>query len=326
MERSDLDHDDWTQLEDSVQALTDVLLAVARGEFNVRADRTHSGDAMDVLAFLVNSTAEEVEQLMLQLKAEQEELQRARDQLVLAAKLAALGGLAAGMAHELNQPLTAIRMLADMVRAEPDARVADVDADLEIIVDAARRMAKIVDGVRTFGRAKPLQLAPTLAADPLLTALQLLAEPLQHAGIRVETRVADELPIVQLDADRMHQVFVNLLSNARDALSTSPPSERRLEAEVSSNSRSVIYRIEDNGPGIPPRVVPNIFDLFFTTKAVGQGTGLGLSVSHGIVADHGGRIRYEPAADGGARFIVEVPVRSINDKPAGNSDADEAAE
>ena len=155
MERSDLDHDDWTQLEDSVQALTDVLLAVARGEFNVRADRTHSGDAMDVLAFLVNSTAEEVEQLMLQLKAEQEELQRARDQLVLAAKLAALGGLAAGMAHELNQPLTAIRMLADMVRAEPDARVADVDADLEIIVDAARRMAKIVDGVRTFPRARP---------------------------------------------------------------------------------------------------------------------------------------------------------------------------
>jgi len=296
-------------LDRALHDLTQVLLAVAQGDFGARAQRDYSGDAVDVLAFLVNSTAAEVGELIRALQAEKEELRRARDQLVLSAKLAALGELAAGVAHELNQPLTALQMLLDMVRLHPEDRVGDHEADFQTIVEATRRMARIVDGVRTFGRSGEHRIAPVPAGRPVRQALELLAESFQRQGIDVECRLADGLPEIAADVDRMHQVFVNLLINARDALKTDPPSgTARVIVEARADSDTVSYSVQDNGPGVAPAHAPRIFDLFFTTKEVGAGTGLGLSVSHGIVADHGGRLYYEDAPGGGARFVVEVPI------------------
>jgi histidine kinase len=294
--------------------LTHVLLAVAQGDFSARVERDYSGDAVDVLAFLVNSTAAEVGELIRALRAEKEELQRTRDQLVLGAKLAALGELAAGVAHELNQPLTAVQMLLDMVRLHPDDRVGDHEADFQTMIEATRRMARIVDGVRTFGRSGEHRIAPVPADRPVRQALGLLSESLQRQGVDVECRIGDDLPDIVADADRLHQVFVNLLINARDALKSAPPGDgARVLVEARADAGTVSYAVQDNGPGVSPAHTQRIFDLFFTTKEVGEGTGLGLSVSHGIVADHGGRLYYEDAPGGGARFVVEVPV---DERPA----------
>ena len=293
-----------TDIERAVQDLTDVLLGVARGDFSVRADRSYRGDAIDVLAFLVNSTAEEVSDLVRQLQEERRELKKAQDQLLLAAKLASLGELAAGVAHELNQPLTAISMLVDLLAARPGATVAECLPDLETLAEAARRMGRIVDGVRMFGRAAPLRIRPTGALAPLEGALALLEETLERHGIEVERRFAPSLPEVEADADRLYQVFVNLLTNARDALAGG--SGARVVIGVEAARGRVVYRIEDNGPGIEEETAQRIFDPFFTTKDVGRGTGLGLSLSHGIVAEHGGVLRYEPVPRGGACFVVEL--------------------
>ena len=288
-----------------LQSLTDVLLGVARGDFGVRAHRSYQGDAVDVLAFLVNSTAEEVGELVRQLNEERSALKETRDQLLLAAKLASLGELAAGVAHELNQPLTAIRMLVDLLVARPEASVADCLPDLETLAEAARRMARIVEGVRMFGRAAPIRIRPVPALAPVEGALELIQETLERHGIEVERQFAQPLPAVRADEDRLYQVFVNLLTNARDALAEAPAGARVVVGVEAVGDR-VVYRVEDNGPGIDEAIAQRIFDPFFTTKAVGRGTGLGLSLSHGIVAEHGGELRYEPAPGGGARFVFEL--------------------
>lgn len=293
------------EIERALQSFTDVLLAVARGDFSVRADRSYDGDPIDVLAFLVNATAEEVSDLVRQLHAERRELKRAQDQLLLAAKLASLGEMAAGVAHELNQPLTAIRMLVDLLSSRPRATVGEALGDLETLAEAARRMARIVDGIRMFGRAAPLQLRPIPARAPIEGALELLRDTLERHDIEVVRDFEDRLPEIEADSDQLHQVFVNLLLNARDAFEDGR-SDARVIARVGTVAGGVVYRIEDNGPGIADAVAQRIFDPFFSTKTVGEGTGLGLSLSHGIVAEHGGVLRYEHARGGGACFVVEL--------------------
>jgi two-component system, NtrC family, C4-dicarboxylate transport sensor histidine kinase DctB len=298
-----------SELEDAVREITQVLLAAARGDYSARAVRTYKGDPLDVLAFMVNSTAEEISNLMQQLALEREQLQQTRDQLLVAAKLSALGQLAAGVAHELNQPLTAIRMLLDMISSRPDAQVKDCQEDLDTMAEAARRMGRIVDSVRTFGRPDPLKARPSAPALPLEDALKLLADAFEREGIRIERRIAADLPMARIDVDGLHQVFVNLLTNARDALRDLPPGvPKSLLVAVTQSENGIRYCIEDNGPGVSREHAQRIFDPFFTTKEVGAGTGLGLSVSHGIVTEHGGTLRYEGASAGGARFVVELPV------------------
>lgn len=298
-----------SDLEKAVEDLTKVLLAVARGDFDVRADRACTGDPIDVLAFLVNSTADEVGELMRELQAEHERLELARDQLVLSAKLAALGELAAGVAHEINQPLTAMQLLLDVVRTRPDDRIGDHEADFDIIAEATRRMGRIVRSVRAFCGPGDHRVESVPAERPLLAALALLDESFQRHQIGVDCRVDEPLPEILADTDRLYQVFVNVLVNARDAVKDAPPGRvPQVAVEVDATGDGVTYVVQDNGPGIAPDVVPRIFDLFFTTKEVGKGTGLGLSVSHGIVADHGGRLHYEDAPGGGARFVVDLPL------------------
>ncbi len=296
------------QIGPEIAALSDVLLGVARGDFGVRANRDFTGSPTDVLAFLVNSMAEEVGDLVRQLHEERQELQRTRDQLLLAAKLTSLGELAAGVAHELNQPLTAIHMLVELLTARPNATIAESHGDLETLSEAARRMGRIVDSVRMFGRAAPLKMVPLAAPAAVQAALALLSEGLERQGVHAELRVEPALPKVMGDADRLQQVFINLLTNARDALSELPgQTPPELIIEIRSERDRVVYSFTDNGPGIPETIAQRIFDPFFTTKSVGIGMGLGLSLSHGIVREHAGVLRHEPAQPRGSRFIVELP-------------------
>jgi signal transduction histidine kinase len=295
-----------------LDALTETLLGVARATFEARAPRTYDGDSWDVLAFLVNSTADEVEVLVGELEAEREHLRLAQDQLVTAEKLAALGRLAAGVAHEMNQPLTVLRGLTGLLRADPDAKVADIEEDLVAINEAARQLSTIVDAIRSFGRVPVTTREAIDPVSPLREAARLVAKSVQDGGIEFQIDGPEDLPRVVANADQLRRVFINLLSNAIDAVAANADSGRTIVADVALADEVVVYRVADNGPGIPEENQLKIFEPFFTTKAVGVGTGLGLSIAHGIVSDHAGSIAFEPRTEGGSRFIVRIPARSFD--------------
>jgi len=293
---------------DRLESITQVLVRVAGGDFDARALRDHSGDPWDVLAFLVNATAEEVAELVGDLRAQRAELEATRAQLVQAEKLVSMGQLASGVAHELNQPLTAILTLGELL-LEQERPPQTERQDVELILHAARRMGRIVSAVRTFGREMQLCLQPVDVRLPLDDALALMSEALRTASVGVDVKTCPEVPKVLADADSLEQVFINLIANARDALEASVPShERQLSIEIGSAQDQVSVTVSDNGPGVSADVVSRIFDPFFSTKPVGRGTGLGLSISHGIVEKHGGSLVYDRAASGGARFTIILPV------------------
>lgn len=243
-----------------------------------------------------------------QLQASVSELRETQSKLVESARLSAMGALAAGIAHELNQPLTAIEGFAQRIQRAPEKTVASQLASLDIIIREARRMAGIVENVKTFGREGAFEPRPIDASKPLDDAYTLIATQLADRGITVRRDTPPGLPRVNADSSRMQQVFLNLLLNARDALAELPPGERRvLTIRVGATPTMVCYQVEDTGPGVTRRVRERMFDPFFSTKATGSGTGLGLSITYAIIADHGGEIRCEDPPDGGARFVVELP-------------------
>ncbi len=299
------------ELESALAAATDVLIAIASGRFDVRAPRVGDGSAADTLAFLVNATAEEVEQLVSEREREHKQLERAHEQLLESAKLSALGRLAGGIAHELNQPLTAIQVVTDLLREKPEATIAERLADVDVIHKAAGDMAKIVGSVRVFARPSAFQLLRVAPLMPLDGALLLVGEELKQLGIEVQREIPGELPWIAADPERLKQVLLNLLTNARDALRDVPLTEpRKISTALSAAGDWVEYAITDTGRGVPSEHAARIFDPFFTTQPVGRGMGLGLSVALGIVRDHGGELRHERVPGGGARFVVRIPTAS----------------
>lgn len=304
--------DHQAQLGDAIAAMTEVLVAIASGRFDIRVERTFDGGPVDVLSFLVNAMAEEVAVLVGTLEREREALAKARAELVLAEKLAALGELSAGVAHELNQPLTVIRMLTELLPTRPARTVGECAPEIALMSDAARRMARIVDGVQTFARAPALRLALVPVNEPVDAALLLVEASLRDARISVFRDDVVAVHAVVMDADRMCQVFVNILTNARYALESREGAlAGTIRIETRDTDASIIYRITDDGPGVEAQNVSRIFDPFFTTKPPGRGTGLGLSVSHGIVREHGGTLRHEAAVPCGATFEVTLPRRRM---------------
>lgn len=293
--------------------INDVLVAIASGNLDARMRRTHLGDVQDVIAFLVNATAEEITMLIRNLEDEREHLRRTRDQLVLAEKLAAIGEISAAVAHELNQPLTAVRLITDLLASRPDDRISDHLRELERIGEASRRMHRIVDGIRDFSRRGAIALESTPADKAIREAIELLEPAFVVRAIETVVELPGNLPEIRADGDRLQQVFVNLLANAQHALESLPVGRpRTIRVSASLEHDWLVYRVEDDGPGIPDDIVPHVFEPFYTTKRFGIGTGLGLSVSHGIVAEHGGRLRYEHGLIG-ARFLVELPTtRHVN--------------
>lgn len=199
-----------------------------------------------------------------------------------------------------------------MLRNEIRSHLPEHLDTLERIVKATSRMGRIVDNVRTFGRQIGFQLKSTVAIAPLNDALDLVSEQLRIHEIEVEKDFSENLPKVIADSVQLQQVFLNLLSNARDALdglaSTQP---KRLLLRVRTDMEYVSYVVQDNGPGIPDEVATQIFDPFFTTKPPGKGMGLGLSLSYGIIKDHEGDMVFEPVPTGGARFVVQIPIAEL---------------
>jgi PAS domain S-box-containing protein len=219
-------------------------------------------------------------------------------------KMAAVGQLVSGVAHEVNNPLTAILGFADLLmenRELPDS----ARKDLRVILQEAQRTKQIVQNLLSFARQMPPQRKPIQLNPILKRTLQLRAYDLQSRGVGVKENFYERLPFVVGDAHQLQQVFLNILNNAYDAVRENPQSAQ-IEVSTLPRDGGVEISFRDNGCGIthPDR----IFDPFFTTKEVGEGTGLGLSICYGIVKEHGGEIVCENNTEGtGATFIVRLP-------------------
>jgi len=242
-------------------------------------------------------------------------LEMAQARLVQSEKLAAIGELVAGVAHELNNPLTLIIGYAELLRRSPVSD--ETRQDLEKIVAQSRRAAGIVRSLLDFARQRPTERQLVQANDMMTSTLDLLAYELRTHNIERTVRLSPELPLTLADPYQLQQVFINLVNNARQAMSeTRGGGHLTITSELGPSSfvnggqdAEPVIRItvQDDGPGIPSDLLSRIFDPFFTTKSPGEGTGLGLSVCHGIIGDHGGHIWAENRAQG-ATFFVELPV------------------
>jgi signal transduction histidine kinase len=229
---------------------------------------------------------------------------RLYSELVHAEKLSAVGELASGVAHEINNPLTTILGQAQLLLGRADVS-APVRERVEMIADEASRAARIVQNLLLFARNYPPERRPCAISDQVERVVALKRYQLDRDKIRVITEFTP-CPPVWADENRVQQVLLNLVQNAHQALMRQT-GDRVLILRVRPRAERVVVEVIDNGPGIPPEVLPRIFDPFFTTKPPGEGSGLGLSVSYGIVGQHGGRLSAENRSEGGASFVVELP-------------------
>lgn len=242
------------------------------------------------------------------------ELRRSQQQLTHSAKMATLGEMATGLAHEINQPLNVMRMaIVNVLKrlSNGDIQIAYLHEKLTRIDSQIQRAARVVDHMRVFGRRSEVEQQVFNPGLALEGSLSLLGEGLRGKGIDLRSEGLACSVLVQGHADQLEQVLINLLVNARDALMSKRETDRDFQPWISLGAEPCGNRVrlwvEDNAGGIDPRLLERIFEPFFTTKAIGVGTGLGLSVSYGIIDNMGGHLSVSNT-EHGARFCVELPV------------------
>jgi two-component system NtrC family sensor kinase len=234
-----------------------------------------------------------------------EDLKRTQAQLIHAEKLSAVGELASGVAHEINNPLTTILGQAHLLLSENTIKP-PIRERLKIIAEETTRAAKIVQNLLMFARHYTPERRPCSLEDQARRVLDLKTYQLQQDSIVVETDFVS-CPPVYADENQIQQVLLNLIQNAHQAMA-GHPGNRVLTVRVRPGPSHARVEVLDTGPGIPGEILPRIFDPFFTTKPPGDGSGLGLSISYGIITEHNGRLWGENRPGGGAAFIVELPL------------------
>jgi histidine kinase len=238
-------------------------------------------------------------------------------QLIQMSKMTTLGEMATGVAHELNQPLsvikTASRFFIKKVRNDEPIPLHLLSTMAEEIDSHVDRASKIINHMREFGRKTDKRLDPISINDVLARTSEIFSQQLKARGIDIVWELAADLPRVRADANRLEQVFINLLINARDAIEEKVQGHPHLKGEKkiyigSRHSDARVYvEVRDTGTGIPPHLIGKVFEPFFTTKEVGKGTGLGLSISYQILKDFGGSIQAVSRENEGACFILTFP-------------------
>jgi two-component system NtrC family sensor kinase len=244
--------------------------------------------------------------------AELADRERLEQELVQAQKMEAIGQLVSGVAHELNNPLASIVAFSQLIRRDPRLPE-DLRHDADLLVQEADRTRRIVQNLLDFARQRPPERHPTLLRSLIKSVLDLQAYSINASRIEVELVVEPDVPPVPLDRAQMQQVLLNVTHNAIQSIHTSADrgrlSIRVSTARSSGGTRVARISITDDGPGVADEHRDRLFVPFFTTKELGEGTGLGLPVSFGIVAAHGGHLRHEPGPDGrGATFVIELPL------------------
>jgi two-component system phosphoglycerate transport system sensor histidine kinase PgtB len=270
-------------------------------------DVTEREQAAYLLRKRVRQKTESLSRINVKLRDEINQRRKAQNELVQAGKLAALGQLTAGIAHEMNQPLAAMRhYLHNASKLLAKGRLELHEENLVKVGELIERMAKMINHLKTFARWRNNQLAPVDVNATVEGALTLLASGVSDVGAQVKREFSGSKVLVSADAIRLEQVFVNILGNGIDAVRANPPGNRILRVEVEEQEEVVRISVFDNGPGIDKDHFEKIFDPFFTTKEVGQGLGLGLSISYNIVEGFGGSLIAGPAQGGGSVFTVSL--------------------
>jgi signal transduction histidine kinase len=299
-----------------LRALVRVTHEIAAGDLSKRVVLPERGcPDLDDLADSFNHMVDAVQ-------ASQEELKRAEAQLIQSSKLASLGTLASGVAHELNQPLAIIRAIAQQNLDTLDQMttpqlVHTLREDLQIIHRQTVRMSQIIQHLRAFSRKPREVFEPVNLNEVAQNALILLREQLRQRGITLIENYAPDLPPVLGEANSLEQIVINLLTNARDALENHPDGQIIIETATYDDGKRVYaeLRVRDNGPGVPEDIRPQIFDPFFTTKDPNKGTGLGLAISLEIAQKHHGFLLLGEAEQGAA-FILRIPVAESRQQAA----------
>jgi signal transduction histidine kinase len=289
---------------------------VAAGDFAARAP-VRTSDELGNLAGGFNTMCERLEAAQRSLKRHEEERRRIEVSLRKAERLASVGRLAAGLAHEIGTPLNVIVGRAESLRKKLQGND-PAERNLRIITGQIERIATTVKGMLDYSRSRELRLAPTSLADVLGQVIEFLEDRFAHTSIQVDTAFDPACPAVQGDADRLYEVFLNIAVNAIDAM----PEGGRLTVRIGTQTRTyperpgperpfAVVTFEDQGCGISAGDLERIFDPFFTTKEVGKGTGLGLSISYGIVREHGGWIEVRSSVGTGTGIAVYVPLEHV---------------
>jgi C4-dicarboxylate-specific signal transduction histidine kinase len=246
-----------------------------------------------------------------EMERRESELREKQEQLVQAGKLATLGELTTGVAHELNNPLNNIGLFVGNAMDEISLGSVDRDAivrELDNALEQVRKASEIISHLRAFGRVAPIAVEPVAIRDVIERALSLVQEQLRLREIEVSRDFWREPTIVLGNSIQLEQVFINLLTNARDALADARERKIEIRSSLADGGEWVRVEVSDTGPGIPDGLEQRIFDPFFTTKEVGTGTGLGLSITYGIIKELGGDVFVADRPGTGATFIVELPV------------------
>jgi signal transduction histidine kinase len=270
------------------------MVGQGRFEVEVQAD---SGDEIGALGGSFNRMAGE-------LKSREKALKDLYGQLVQSEKMAAFGSLGAGIAHEVKNPLAGILGITQLsLRGVESGH--PLEKNLKIIEKETKRCKTIIENLLKFARQEQVEFSEVDIPQVMSDALAIVDHQLGIHSIRVEQELEPELPSCRGNANQLQQVLMNLMINAQQALAGSPGTVK-LSARKGTHG-FIELRVSDTGPGIAKEIQGRIFDPFFTTKPVGQGTGLGLSVTYGIVKEHGGEIRLESGAAEGTTFVITLP-------------------
>lgn len=307
-----------------------LLLYIFQRSRRIRERQRFEKRAKQVLERRVQERTADLTEANLRLLKEIEEhrrtdetLRRTRDELIQAAKMAALGQMSSGINHELNQPLAAIRSYADNARALLTRdRQAEASWNLEQIAELTERMAKISRQLKVFSRKTSGQIVAVSLQAVIDNALKIVGPQLKDTETELHTNLPGEEIYVLSDMVQLEQVLVNLLTNAIHAVE--PQAERRVEISVTQQADKAIVEILDNGPGIEPANLERIFDPFFTTKSEERGLGLGLSISYRIVEMMHGSLTAANRPQGGALFTLQLDLANMVENQPGQALAGQA--
>ena len=279
-----------------LQKLTVAAVQVTNGGYGTEVDLRHSNDEIGLLADSFN-------EMSRKMADDIEQLRQLNEQLIRTEKLAAMGTLSAGLAHEVNNPLAAISSLIQIMQAKDDLN-ADTSEKLKLISTQISRITQVTRDMMDFARIRPAAKSEISINRVIEASLRLANFDKSFQRLNLKKSLTTETGAVFADQDQLQQVFLNLFLNARDAM----PSGGDLCIKTYETPREVVAEIADSGGGIDEKNLKLIFDPFFTTKPAGKGTGLGLAVCYGIITAHGGRIEAASNDKDGTTFYISLPV------------------
>ena len=278
-----------------LQRITLAAVQVTEGEYGTEVDLRKSNDEIGLLA-------ESFNEMSRKMADDIEQLRQLNEQLIRTEKLAAMGTLAAGVAHEVNNPLASISSLIQMMQSKQNLDEETTDK-LKLISTQIGRITQVTRDMMDFARIRPAAKSLVDINASLETALRLASFDKSFQKLQLKKSFTENLPQVLADTDQLQQVFLNLFLNARDAM----PSGGKLFIKTFPKENNIQIEISDNGTGIDKKNLKQVFDPFFTTKPTGKGTGLGLAVCYGIITAHGGEIEVSENNGQGTRFVILLP-------------------